>query len=150
MKKFNVGIIGYGWVASAHIPTINALPQAQVTAICSSRKLNSQELSATHGGTIKLYNDLDSLFADPDIDVVSVCSYPPDHAKQVIAAARAGKHLIIEKPLCLSLEDLRAMQRAVAQAQVRTCVCFELRFSSQFLAIRSLLDQRLLGKIHYG
>ncbi len=150
MTQYNVGIIGYGWAASAHIPAINAAPQAQVAAICSSRKLDSKELSAKHGGTIKVYNDLDSLLADPDIDVVSICSYPPDHVKQVIAAARAGKHLIIEKPLCLSLKDLRAMQRAVAEAKVRTCVCFELRFSSQFLAIRSLLDQRSLGKIHYG
>ncbi len=150
MKKYNVGIIGYGWVASAHIPAINALPQAQVTAVCSSRKLDSNELSAKHGGTIRIHKHLDSLLADPEIDVVSVCSYPPDHAKQVIAAARAGKHLIIEKPLCLSLKDLRAMQRAVAQARVRTCVCFELRFSSQFLAIRSLLNKGLLGKIHYG
>ena len=150
MTQYNVGIIGYGWAASAHIPAINAVPQAQVAAICSSRKLDSKELSAKHGGTIKVYNDLDSLLADPDIDVVSICSYPPDHVKQVIAAARAGKHLIIEKPLCLSLKDLRAVQRAVAQAKVKTCVCFELRFSSQFLAIRSLLDKGLLGKIHYG
>ena len=150
MTQYNVGIIGYGWAASAHIPAINAAPQAQVAAIYSSRKLDAKELSAKHGGTIKVYNDLDSLHADPDIDVVSICSYPPDHVKQVIAAARAGKHLIIEKPLCLSLKDLRAVQRAVAQAKVKTCVCFELRFSSQFLAIRSLLDKGLLGKIHYG
>src|SRR5215471_5783148 len=49
MKKYNVGIIGYGWAASGHIPAINAVPQAQVTAICSSRKLNAAELSAKHG-----------------------------------------------------------------------------------------------------
>ena len=90
MTQYNVGIIGYGWAASAHIPAINAAPQARVAAICSSRKLDSKELSAKHGGTIRVYNDLESLLADPDIDVVSVCSYPPDHVKQVIAAARAG------------------------------------------------------------
>src|SRR5689334_2147739 len=150
MKKYNVGIVGYGWAASGHIPAINAVPQAQVTAICSSRKLDVKELSARHGGTIKVHNKLQNLLADPDIDVVSICSYPPDHGKQVIAAARAGKHLIIEKPLCLSLADLRPIQDAVAQAKVRTCVCFELRYSSQFIAIRSLLEKELLGKIHYG
>jgi predicted dehydrogenase len=150
MKKYNVGIVGYGWAASGHIPAINAVPQAQVTAVCSSRKLDSKELSTRHGGTIKVYNELKNLVADPNIDVISICSYPPDHAKQVIEAARAGKHLIIEKPLCLSVAELRAMQRAVAQARVRTCVCFELRYSSQFIAIRSLLDKELLGKIHYG
>jgi predicted dehydrogenase len=150
MKKYNVGIIGYGWVATAHIPAINATTLGQVTAVCSSRELNSRELSDKYGGTIAAYNDLDAMLADPDIHVVSVCSYPYDHAKQVIAAAKAGKHLIIEKPLCLSLKDLRAMQKAIEQATVKTCVCFECRYSSQFMATRAVIDEGLLGKLHYG
>src|SRR6266516_4076207 len=147
MKKYNVGIIGYGWVASAHIPAINGTSLGQVTAVYSSRKLNSAELSAKHGGTITAFDDLEELLANPDLHVLSVCSYPYDHAKQVIAAAKAGKHLIIEKPLCLSLADLRAMQKAVQQAKVKTCVCFECRYSSQFLATKAVIDAGLLGKL---
>jgi len=52
MKKYNVGIVGYGWVATAHIAAINASSLAQVTAICSSRPLDSAELSAKYGGDI--------------------------------------------------------------------------------------------------
>ncbi len=150
MKKFNVGIIGYGWVATAHIPAINATSLAQVTAVYSSRKLDSEQLSAKYGGTITAYDDLGQLLADPDVQVVSVCSYPYDHARQVIAAAKAGKHLIIEKPLCLSLKDLRAMQKAVQQSKVKTCVCFECRYSSHFVATKAVIDEGLLGKLHYG
>jgi predicted dehydrogenase len=150
MKKYNVGIIGYGWVATAHIPAINATTLGQVAAVYSSRELDSQELSNKYGGTIAAYNDLDEMLANPDIHAVSVCSYPYDHAKQVIAAAKAGKHLIIEKPLCLSLKDLRAMQKAIEQAKVKTCVCFECRYSSQFMATKAVIDQGLLGKLHYG
>jgi predicted dehydrogenase len=150
MKKFNVGIIGYGWVATAHIPAINATSLAQVRAVYSSRKLDAAQLSAKYGGTIAAYDDLGQLLADPDVHVVSVCSYPYDHAKQVIAAAKAGKHLIIEKPLCLSLKDLRAMQKAVQQSKVKTCVCFECRYSSHFLATKAVIDEGLLGKLHYG
>src|SRR5215471_8145612 len=117
MKKYNVGIIGYGWVAGAHIAAINATTLGQVTAVCSSRKLNAAELSAKHGGRITIYNDLDEMLADPAIHVVSVCGFPSDHAGQVVRAAGAGKHLIIEKPLCLSLKDLRAMQKAIKQAK---------------------------------
>src|SRR5262245_35230718 len=113
MKKYNVGIIGYGWVAGAHIAAINATTRAQVTAICSSRRLDPAEISARHGGRISVYADLNSLLADPAIDVVSICSYPYDHAHQAIAAARAGKHLIIEKPLALSWKDCRAIDAAV-------------------------------------
>jgi UDP-N-acetyl-2-amino-2-deoxyglucuronate dehydrogenase len=150
MKKYNVGIIGYGWVATAHIPAINATTHGQVTAVCSSRGLDSQELSNKFGGAITAYNDLDDMLANPDIHAVSVCSYPYDHAKQVIAAAKAGKHLIIEKPLCLSLKDLRAMQKAIEQSKVKTCVCFECRYSSQFMATKAVIDEGLLGKLHYG
>ena len=150
MKKFNIGVIGYGWVAGAHIDSINATGQGRVTAVCSSRKLDPAELSAKHGGKIQCHTDLKKMLADPAIDVISVCSYPYQHARQVIAAAEAGKHLIIEKPLALNLKDLRAMQKAVARAGVKACVCFELRFSSQLIATKSVIDRGLLGAIHYG
>ena len=150
MKKYNVGIIGYGWVASAHIPAINASSQAQVTAVFSSRPLDDAEMSAKHGGKIRCYTNLDEMLADPDLHAVSICSFPYQHTAHVIAAAQAGKHIIVEKPLALSWEDCLAMKRAVDAAGVLTCVCFECRYSSQFLTTKSIIDQGLLGEIHYG
>ena len=150
MKKYNVGIIGYGWVATAHIPAINATTLGRVTAVCSSRKLDTAELSAKHGGPIRVYQDLDQMLADPEIHVVSICSFPNQHPNQAIRAARAGKHLVIEKPLCLSPQDLQQMRRAIKETKVKTCVCFECRYSSQFLAIKSVIDRGLLGTLHYG
>ena len=150
MKKYNVGIIGYGWVASAHIPAINASAQAQVTAVYSSRPLDDAEVSAKHGSKIRCYTNLDEMLADPDLHAVSICSFPYQHTAHVIAAAKAGKHIIEEKPLALSWEDCLAMKRAVDAAGVLTCVCFECRYSSQFLTTKSIIDQGLLGEIHYG
>ena len=145
MKKYNVGIIGYGWVATAHIPAINATTRGQVTAIYSSRQQDSGELSAKYGGPISVYNDLDEMLANPDIHVVSLCGFPTQHLEQTTRAAKAGKHLIIEKPLCLSLKELRAMQKAVKQAKVKTCVCFECRYSSQFLGTKAHLPHLRTG-----
>lgn len=150
MKKFNVGIVGYGWAATAHIPAINASSHAQVTAICSSRPLDGAALSAQYGSDLTVYNSLDALLANPDIHAVSICSYPRQHVAQAVKAAKAGKHLILEKPLCLSLKDLGTLQKAVQQARVKTCVCFELRFSSQFVTTKAVLDAGMLGEIHYG
>ncbi len=149
-KKYNVGIIGYGWVATAHIPAINASSQAQVTAVYSSRQQDAAELSAKYGSPISTYTNLDAMLADPNIHAVSVCSMPSLHAKHVIAAAKAGKHLIIEKPLAMNAKDLAAMEAAVKQAGVKTCVCFECRYSSQFMATKAVIDQGLLGTLHYG
>src|ERR1044072_1320034 len=149
-KKYNVGIIGYGWVSGAHIAAINATTQAQVTAVYSSRKLDPAEVGARHVGSIRCFQDLSAMLGDPDIHVVSVCSYPQDHARHAIAAAGAGKHLIIEKPLALNWEDCVKIQQAVEAADVKTCVCFKSRFSSQFRTIKAIIDQGLLGRIHYA
>ena len=149
MKKYRVGIIGYGWVAGAHIAAINATKQAEVVAVYSSRELNEAEVSATHGTSIRCYRDFEKMLAS-DIDVVSICSFPYDHANQAVAAARAGKHLIMEKPLALNLKDLRRIEEAVRKAGVKTCVCFECRYSSQFLTTKAVIDRGLLGKVHYA
>src|SRR5262245_33434391 len=150
VKKYNVGIIGYGWVAGAHIGAINGTSLAQVTKVYSSRKLDSAELSARHGGRITTSSDLDAFLADDSLHAVSICSYPYQHARHTIAAADAGKHIIIEKPLALTWEDCRAMEDAVKKAGVNTCVCFECRYSSQFLATKAVIDEGLLGDLHYG
>src|ERR1700716_2273169 len=102
MKKLNVGIIGYGWVATAHIKTINAGDFAHVTAIYSSRELNDEKLSKEWGSEIRSYTDLDKMLSDKKIDVVSICSYSFQHKDHANAAAKAGKHIILEKPMALS------------------------------------------------
>jgi predicted dehydrogenase len=150
MKKYNVGIIGYSWAAGAHIEAINKTTHAQVTALCSSRKLDPDEIRARHGGNIRCYTDLEQMLADPELHAVSICSYPADHARQAVMAARAGKHLIIEKPVALTWGDCISVREAVEQAGVKTCVCFECRYSSQLITIKAFVDQGFLGKIHYG
>lgn len=150
MKKYNVGIVGYGWVATAHIAAINASSQAQVSAVYSSRQLDDAEVSAQAGSEIKTYTDLSAMLADDNLHIVSICSYPYQHKEQAIAAAEAGKHIIIEKPLALSWEDCQAVEAVVKKAGVKLCICFECRFSSQFLATKAVIDEGLLGDLHYG
>jgi predicted dehydrogenase len=75
MKQFNVGIVGYGWAAGAHIAAINAGSRAQVTKVCSSRKQDPAELSARHGCAIQTFTDYAAMLAEPDLHAVSICSY---------------------------------------------------------------------------
>ena len=150
MKRYNVGVIGHGWVASAHIPAINATRQARVTAIHSRRDLDPAVASAQYGSPIRVFKDLDAMLADPDIDAVSICTFPKDHAAQFVRAVQAGKHVIVEKPLALDSADLEAMAAALRGTTVKTCVCFEVRFSSQFQSIHSMLQSGLLGEVHFA
>lgn len=150
MKPYNVGIIGYGWAATAHIAAINSTGLAKVTSILSSRPLDDRELSAKYGHPVKSFTRLKDFLAQPDMDVVDITGYPWEHTKSALAAAAAGKHFILEKPIALSWRDCVAVDAAVRRNKVRTCVCFEVRYSGQFLTIKSVLDNGLLGRVHYG
>jgi predicted dehydrogenase len=148
--RYNVGIIGYSWAATAHIGAINATTRGIVTDVFSSRPLDAAELSERHGCPIRVHSDLAAMLGDPRIQVVDITGYPDQHARQFIAAVRAGKHVIIEKPLSIDWADVVEMKAALDQSGVRTCVCFECRYSSQFLATKAVLDAGLLGALHYG
>ena len=150
MKHYNVGIIGYGWAATAHIAAINATTQGRVTAVYSSRPLDSAELSVKHGGTIKAYQSLDAMLADPDLHVVDITSYPSQHRDQAVAAANAKKHVILEKPMANTPEEVREILAAAEANGVKGCICFECRYSNQFQVTKALIDEGLLGSLHYG
>src|SRR5262249_23870811 len=150
MNDINVGIVGLGWVAGAHISAFNKIPGAKVTAVCSRRELDPKELERQYGTPLKAYRSYEAMLAEPSINVIDVCTPHPLHAEQSIAAARAGKHLIIEKPIAIKYEDSVAMRNAIHEAGVKTCVCFEVRFSQQANVIRATIDQGLLGSLHYA
>jgi predicted dehydrogenase len=149
-KTWGVGVVGYGWAAGAHIAAINATRQGRVAAVCSSRPLDAGELAARHGGPIRVYRSLDELLADPTVAVVDVAGLPSLHRDQAVAAARAGKHLILEKPMANSPAEVREILAAARAAGVRGCVCFECRYSNQFQVTKRMLDEGLLGVVHYG
>jgi len=149
-KTLHVAVIGYGWAATAHIDAINATKQGKVTAVWSSRSLSPAELAARHGTSIAPYTDLGKMLDDPSIDVVDITSYPDQHAAQFIACARHGKHVIVEKPLAVEWREVLAMKKALAETKIKTCVCLECRYSSQFLATKAVIDSGLIGRLHYG
>jgi len=150
MPNLKVGVVGLGWVAGAHIETFKQIEGVEVVAIHSRRSLNEAELSNQFGIPLKVYNDYDAMLKDASLDIIDICTPHPFHAAQAIAAANAGKHIYLEKPIALSYKDALAVSQAIEKAGVRSCVGFELRFSGQGVAIRSMIEQGLLGTVHYG
>jgi predicted dehydrogenase len=150
MSTYNVGLVGYGWAATAHIAAINATRQGRVTAVCSTRPLDAAELSAKYGTPIRVYRDLDAMLADPAVDIVDVTGLPSMHRDHAVAAAKAGKNFILEKPMANTPEEVADIVAAATKAGVKGCVCFEARYSSQFLATKAVIDEGLLGHLHYG
>ncbi|MEM9283133.1 MAG: Gfo/Idh/MocA family oxidoreductase [Verrucomicrobiota bacterium] len=147
---YRVGIIGYGWAATAHADAINGTNQGSVAAVFSSRQLDDKEVSEIHGSRIQCFTNLEEMLANDELDVISITSYPNQHREQAIAVAEAGKHLILEKPMALTWEDCKAIHEAVERNGVKACVCFELRYISQFLTTTQIIAEGLIGDIHYG
>jgi len=150
MGDLRIGVVGLGWVAGAHIETFKNVKGAKVAAVCSRRKLDPKEVEKKYGLPLKVYQDYDAMLADKSIDVIDVTTEHPLHPAQTIAAAKAGKHLVIEKPLAIKWDDVKAMRDAVKKAKVQACVCFEVRYSSHFQMAKSVVDEGLLGDLHYG
>jgi predicted dehydrogenase len=150
MKELQVGIVGLGWVAGAHVETVGNVVGARVGAVCTRRPLTEDDIAAQYGVRAKVYHDYAEMVADPELDIIFICTPNKLHPEQAIAAAEAGKHLYIEKPLAVDYADAKAMREVIKRTGVKACVGFECRFSKQFTMMKSVIDQGLLGDLHYG
>ncbi|CAA9546009.1 MAG: hypothetical protein AVDCRST_MAG19-246 [uncultured Thermomicrobiales bacterium] len=147
-----IAVHGAGNVATGHLGAYLRNPACRVLAIGSrtaegaARK--ARELGLDPGG-VGIYDSIDALLAHPGVDAVSICTPHARHAEDAIAAARAGKHMLIEKPVALDHAQLRAMDAAVAAAGVRTVCGFVLRWNPSVQAARALVAEGFLGEVLY-
>ena len=116
--KIRVGIIGanahYGWSMRAHLPALRALPDFELTAVCTSRPETATE-SAAHYGARLAFHDYHAMVTHPDIDLVAVSVRVPLHHDMVMAALHAGKHVYCEWPLGANLAEAEAMATVARQ-----------------------------------
>jgi predicted dehydrogenase len=146
----NVGVNGLGWAAGAHIDSFKDVDGAQVTTATSRRELDRDGLQERYGIPIEPYAEYENMLQDEAIDIVDICSPNQFHVEQAIAAARAGKDLIIEKPLALSWEETQRLQGVVEETGVDVCVCFEIRFSEQGETLQSAINEEMVGDLHFA
>jgi predicted dehydrogenase len=149
-QKLGVLIHGAGWVAGEHIKAFQNNPHTEIVAI-SSRRLESVEkkIAEYNLGGVGKYTQLEEALLHPGVDIVSVCTPQQIHAENVVVAANAGKHIVIEKPIAIHLEDMQAMREAVNKAQVKTVVSFVLRWNPLISTLKSLIADGMFGKIYY-
>ena len=145
--RFGCAVWGCGWVAGGHINAYLQHPDCEVIALGSRRAESARMKQAEFGIETAVYTDFAELLADERIDIVSLCTPNYLHASETIRAAKAGKHLFIEKPVATTPEELEAMCQVVAEAGVRTLVGFVLRFNPLVKLQRKLVAEGELGKV---
>ena len=147
-----IAVQGAGNVSTGHLTAYLANPACRVVAIGSRTKEGAARKAAEVGldpATIGLHDSVEELLAHPGVDAVSICTPHSRHAEDAIAAAGAGKHCLIEKPVATTPEQLHAMDAAVARAGVRSVCGFVLRWNPSVLAAKALVDQGMLGDLLY-
>jgi len=141
----NFGIIGVGTWGEMHARTYANTPGVHLEAICDINLERALKVNEIIGGNAKIYTDYQDLLSNPTITAVSIVLPDHLHRDAVIAAARAGKHILLEKPLATTEEDGRAILAAVEKANVYLMVDFHNRWSPPFNALKEALDSGELG-----
>lgn len=144
-REIRFGIAGAGMVAQYHATAITNTPGARLIAICRSDTGRAAEIAARFG--VSFESSLEALVARDDIDAVCICTPSGLHAAQTITAARAGKHVLVEKPIALTLADTDAMIAACVKAGVLLGVSLQRRTDPLNVAVHSALEQGALGPV---
>ena len=130
--KLGVAIHGAGKVAYAHAASWLNSPHAKIVSVGSRRRESARRLADKLKLDCTVHEDFEQVLRDGRVDIVNLSGPNQVHTPQGIAAAQAGKHLLMEKPMCLSMEENRALLDAVAKAGVRSVVSFVLRWNPLF------------------
>ncbi len=152
VERIGVAVQGAGNVSTEHLRSYLNNPHVEVVAI-GSRTREGAERKAREVGLdltrVRLYDDYAALVADPRVDALSICTPPARHAEETVRGAEAGKHLLIEKPIAVTPDQLRRMRRAVDAAGVRTVVSFVLRWNPLVLTIKRMIADGVFGETFF-
>ena len=155
--KVKIGIIGSQFEADIHAASIQMGCHGEVVACCSPTPGNPEKLAAEYG-IPKVYHDYREMLKDPDIEAVTIAAPNVLHCEMTVAAADQGKHVICEKPLCMTLEEADQMIAACERNGVTLFYAEELFFTPKYVKAKEMADQGAFGDVylvkqsemHYG
>lgn len=153
---FTIGLIGCGYIAKKHITTISKLASLELVAVSDidvhkmENAIQEYKRINTNTKEIKAYSSYEELLKDDQIDIVIIATGSSLHAKMAMEALFHNKHVILEKPLALSVDDALKVQEASAITGKRMLVCHQLRYRPIMRKLKSLLEKGALGKLYLG
>ena len=149
MTRTRVAIVGAGFIADIHAESYGRfVPDAEVVAVYSRTEPRARTFARKHA-IPRWTTDLEEALTLPDCDVVDICIPNHLHARAVVAAAAAGKHLIVEKPLALTLEEADEMIAACRAHGRKLMYAEELCFAPKYERVRSLVQEGAIGTIYH-
>ena len=147
MKALRTGVIGLG-VGEQHVQSYRAIDGVEIVGVCDLQADNVEAV-ADRWDIAGRSTDWRTITEDPDIDIVSICSFDNFHAEQAISALRHGKHVFVEKPVCLYREEAENLARELEDSGLLLSSNLILRESPRFIELRNQIQSGLLGDIFH-
>ena len=148
MQRTKVAILGAGFISEIHLESYHRfIPEAEVVAVYARKAEKAKEFAAKHN-IGKWYADVDAIINESGCEIVDICLPNYLHADACIKAAKAGKHIIIEKPLAVTLEEADAMIDACKKAGVKLMYAEELCFAPKYERVRHLVKEGAVGEVY--
>lgn len=148
MDKIGFGIIGYGFIGVTHARIIARMKDAYLAAVADSDKEKTEQAAARWN--CKIYRDYHDMLEDPEVHAVAICLPSGLHSQVTIEAARAGKHVICEKPIDICVERAEEMVRVCQEHGVEFGVIMQHRFDEAVMVLKNALDTGRMGRLIWG
>ena len=148
MKNWNFGIIGAGLIADFHAKAIDDIPQAKLVGFYDIVSERAEKLADKY--SCRAFGSYEDMLGSKEIDIITIATPSGLHMEPAVAAAQAGKHVICEKPLDITLERIDAMIDAHQKAGTVLGGIFQNRFSDAMTPLREAINSRRFGVITYA
>lgn len=149
-KKVKVGIIGTGWIAEAHVANYLKCPDVEIVAAADLIPGKAEKFCKDNGiDGVRLYPDHKSMIDAEELDAVSVCTYNRTHAECTIYALEHGVNVLLEKPMCVTLEEAVEICRAEKKSGKILSIGFQPRFDENMKMVKKIVESGELGDVYY-
>lgn len=149
-KKLKIGIIGTGWIADAHIAEYMKMPDVEIVAGADLVPGKAEAFFKKHGVEgVRCYPDHKSMLDAEELDAVSVCTYNMTHAECSIYALNKGVNVLLEKPMCVTIEEAAEICKAEKASGKIISIGFQPRLDPNMKLLKKIVQSGVLGKIYY-
>jgi len=150
MSKLRIGIIGTGGIAGTHLKSYQTIEDVEVVAGCDIVPGKAAKFFKTHKcPDAKGFDSMEAMFKAVKLDAVSVCTYNATHAECTVAALKQGLPVLLEKPMCLTMDEARSIIAAEKSTGKFVTVGFQPRYDPNMQLIKKIVSSGELGKIYY-
>lgn len=149
-RKLRIGIIGTGWIAESHAESYKNMPDAEIVALADIIPGKAEKFAKRYGiEGARIYGHHSEMLAAEELDAVSVCTYNMQHAVCTIDCLRKGIPVLLEKPMCVTLDEAVAIRRAEKETGKFVSVGFQPRFDKNMQMVKKVVQSGELGQVYY-